>query len=144
MSDTKENALKTNAPLSATRIKQICSDACKTALGESTTYTHSMTETWNTNIINGILRSMISESTPTNSPVTSCPYKYAVNSTIIQHAPGTRTVADGEEISAPSGGRRGMHSACGGFWNAEKDGMTAYKHHFKDMDIVISIIWVGI
>ncbi|KAK6499260.1 hypothetical protein TWF506_003887 [Arthrobotrys conoides] len=132
------------APIPPIRIKQICGDACNSALGDSPTYTHSMTETWNTNIINGILRALISESTPAST--TACPYKYAVNSTIIQHVGGARSVSGGDDDSASvtSQARRGMHSACGGYWNTEKDGMWAYKHTLKDMDVVVSIIWIGI
>ncbi|KAK6535196.1 hypothetical protein TWF694_001666 [Orbilia ellipsospora] len=139
---------KSSAPIPPIRIKQICGDACNAALGDSPTYTHSMTETWNTNIINGILRQLISESTPTSgtSAASSCPYKFAVNSTIIQHAGGSRSVGGDDDSSSVTGsqGRRGMHSACGGYWNTEKDGMWAYKHTLKDMDIVVSIIWIGV
>ena len=39
-------------------------------------------------------------------------------------------------------GRRGMHSACGAYWNNEKDGMWSYKYETKGMDVVISIIWI--
>ncbi|KAK6359557.1 hypothetical protein TWF696_000710 [Orbilia brochopaga] len=143
MADSKSTP---SAPIPPIRIKQICADACHAALGDSPTYTHSMTETWNTNIINGILRQLISESTPSSSPPSSCPFKFAVNSTIIQHAGGSgKAVSDDDSSSVTTtAGRRGMHSACGGYWNTEKDGMWAYKHTLKDMDIVVSIIWIGI
>ncbi|KAH0544688.1 hypothetical protein FGG08_001193 [Glutinoglossum americanum] len=57
--------------------------ACKSALEKADYYDHAKTESWNTNIINSILRSLISETS--TSPSTPPTYKYAVNSTIIQH-----------------------------------------------------------
>ena len=36
-------------PLSTTRLRQICSEACTAALGPATTYDHSQTNTWNYN-----------------------------------------------------------------------------------------------
>jgi len=103
-----------------------------------------MTESWNNAIINHILRSLISETTPqaTGSTPAQTPYKFAVNSTIMQH-PSNKTKSDeGTEDSVTTGGRRGMHSACGGFWNTEKDGMYAFKHDAKNMDVVVSLIWI--
>jgi len=66
---------------------------------------------------NHILRSLSSESTPAGSPTGQCPFKFAVNSTIIQHlsAKASAPGSDGTGV-----GKRGMHSACGAFWNNEK------------------------
>ncbi|RAL64383.1 hypothetical protein DID88_001859 [Monilinia fructigena] len=47
-----------------TRLRQIASDACQNALGSAEFYEHTKTESWNTTIINSILKSLISESTP--------------------------------------------------------------------------------
>lgn len=44
-------------------------------------------------------------------------------------------------------GRRGMHSASGAYWNNERDGMWSYKYEGgegKGMDIVISLMWIGV
>lgn len=89
---------------------------------------------------NTILKSLISE---TSSGPTSQPsFKYAVNSTIIQHL----SPVPGSSEPGPVG-RRGMHSAVGAYWNNEKDGMWSFKYEGGDkkgMDIVISVMWVAI
>jgi dynein light chain Tctex-type 1 len=79
------------------------------------------------------------------------PWKFAVNSTIIQHlSPKATTASEGAELvngKAEGGqrvGRRGMHSACGAYWNNEKDGMWSYKYETKGMDVVISVIWIAV
>ncbi|KAI9811616.1 MAG: hypothetical protein M1827_005365 [Pycnora praestabilis] len=78
-----------NPPVSYIRLKQIANDACETAIGSAESYEHSKTESWNTTIINTILKSLISESSTSGTPPS---YKYAVNSTIIQHlTPPTTT-----------------------------------------------------
>lgn len=44
-------------------------------------------------------------------------------------------------------GRRGMHSASGAYWNNERDGMWSYKFEGgeeKGMDIVVSVMWIGV
>jgi hypothetical protein len=62
-------------------------------------------------------------------------------------------------------GRRGMHSACGAYWNNERDGMWSFKYETKGkivvkesfikigsgltfrfigMDVVISVIWIAV
>jgi hypothetical protein len=79
-----------------------------------------------------------------------------VNSTIIQHLSDPRS-AGSEEGAAPaegagealqkSVGRRGMHSASGAYWNNERDGMWSFKYEggeSKGMDIVVSIMWIGV
>ena len=45
-----------------------------------------------------------------------------------------------------SGGKRGMHSASGAYWNKEKDGSWSYKFDGEDVrefDVVITVIWVA-
>jgi len=104
---------------------------------------------------NSILRSLISESSPAGGTPA---YKYAVNSTIIQHlvptallnkaklpiessAPSTKTEETDGSISTsdmktdatstdgkPHVGRRGMHSATGAYWNERTDGMWSFKY----------------
>jgi hypothetical protein len=47
----------------------------------------------------------------------------------------------------PHVGRRGMHSATGAYWDEKRDGMWSYKYDGGDgkgMDVVISLIWIGI
>lgn len=160
-------------PISFTRLKQIATDACQSALGSIDSYEHSKTEQWNTTIISTILRSLISESSPSGgTPL----FKYAVNSTIIQHLVPTATLNKakaGHETSSavkaedsdaristsgtkteatstdgkPHVGRRGMHSATGAYWNEKTDGMWSFKYEggdSKGLDIVISVIWISI
>ena len=60
------------------------------------------------------------------------PFKFAVNSTIIQNK---------------DGGKRGMNSSTGAYWNSARDGMWSYKHDGGEemgMDVVISVIWVAL
>ncbi|KAF7946775.1 hypothetical protein EAE96_009758 [Botrytis aclada] len=159
-------------PISYTRLRQIASDACQNALGSAEFYEHSKTESWNTTIINSILKSLISESTPSNGGSPS--FKYAVNSTIIQHlvptsslnkskasppttaddttddAKVTTSGAQGDAKSTdgkPHVGRRGMHSATGAYWNEKTDGMWSFKYEGgenKGLDVVISVIWIAL
>ena len=73
-------------------------------------------------------------------------YKFAVNSTIIQHLYDSTATGEGTD-SEKKVGRRGMHSASGAYWNNERDGMWSYKYEGgekKGMDIVISIMWIGV
>ncbi|KAI1446270.1 Tctex-1 [Annulohypoxylon stygium] len=116
---------------------------------------------------NSILRAVISESTPSSSQTPA--HKFVVNSTIVQHLVptsalnkpkgGSEAKADGPLISTSDGGsatatdgkphvgRRGMHSATQAFWNEKTDGMWSFKYdggEGKGMDVVISIIWIGI
>lgn len=116
-----------------------------------------------------MLRAVISESTPDKAAAPA--FKFAINSTIVQHlvptsqlnkSQGTSTGAADEEAKdaeAPSEstatatdgkphvGRRGMHSATGAYWNEETDGMWSYKFdggEAKGMDVVIMLIWIAL
>ncbi|KAM3072386.1 hypothetical protein ACMFMG_009190 [Clarireedia jacksonii] len=159
-------------PISYTRLRQIANDACQSALGGAEFYEHSKTESWNTTIINSILKSLISESSPSGG---SPSFKYAVNSTIIQHlvptsslnkskaSPPATTDASSESDAKittsdskseakstdgkPHVGRRGMHSATGAYWNEKTDGMWSFKYEggeSKGLDVVISVIWISL
>ena len=109
--------------------------ACESALSSASAYKHSSTESWNSTIINTTLQSLVKETSTTNSQPQ---YKFAVNSTIIQHVP-----ASSETISE----KRGMHSATAAYWNAEKDGMWNFKYDAaepKGLDVVVQVIWISI
>jgi len=91
-------------------------------------------------------------------------YKLAINSTIVQHtvpsasslssSAGTSTDANVEQQEGGASsdkkkgpaGRRGMHSATGGYWNEKTDGMWSYKYEGDErgFDVVIMLIWIGI
>jgi hypothetical protein len=144
-------------PLTTTRLTQIATDACSTALSTATTYHHDSTASWNNAIINSILQSLISETSAHESSEDTADgsrYKFAVNSTIIQHLSDPRSAGSeegappaSEEGAQKSVGRRGMHSASGAYWNNERDGMWSFKYEggeSKGMDIVVSIMWIGV
>ncbi|RFU29683.1 hypothetical protein B7463_g6671, partial [Scytalidium lignicola] len=108
--------------------------ACQSALGNAEYYEHSKTEGWNSAIINSILRALISESSP---PGGTPNYKFAVNSTIIQHLVPTSSLSKPKPVNSsseggsatettPHAGRRGMHSASGCYWNEKTDGMWSF------------------
>ncbi|KAF2720757.1 hypothetical protein K431DRAFT_248454 [Polychaeton citri CBS 116435] len=161
-------ASTSTSPIPPLRLRQICNDACDSALQNAAQYDHASTQTWNNSIINKILQSLISESGSSSSSSgegqSSAPkYKFAVNSTIIQHLSdprpagtstgGTQTGDSAEESismgadAAKKVGRRGMHSASGAYWNNAKDGMWSHKYEggeVKGMDIVISILWIAV
>ncbi|ORY65096.1 Tctex-1 [Pseudomassariella vexata] len=152
-------------PVSSTRLRQIASDACQSAIGSADFYEHSKVDGWNSTIISSILRSLISESTPSSSAAPA--HKFVVNSTIVQHLVptsalnrakgGSETKDEEPHISTSDGptatdgkphvGRRGMHSATQAFWNEKTDGMWSFKYdggEGKGMDVVISVIWIAV
>lgn len=152
-------------PIPTPRLTQITSSACATALATATSYQHEATAAWNNAIINTILQALIAETSPAPNSLESLQeegagegrYKFAVNSTIIQHlsdprhhdgtaAEGEEKVEEGAEVKGKVG-RRGMHSASGAYWNNERDGMWSYKYEggeSKGMDIVVSVMWIGV
>ena len=160
---TPTNNPMSKQPLNTTRLTQIATDACTSALSTATTYQHHSTAAWNNAIINAILQSLISETSAQqhepseDAAADGSRYKFAVNSTIIQHlsdprSAGSEAEAPAEESAAVEGqqksvGRRGMHSASGAYWNNERDGMWSFKYEggeSKGMDIVVSIMWIGV
>jgi hypothetical protein len=102
-------------------------------------------------ILEAIIKATGQSSTPTQNQ-----YKFAVNSTIIQHTTSANTASRStstngdeskEETTTAAVGRRGMHSATGGYWNNEKDGMWSYKFEGgsdKGLDVVICVIWIAL
>ena len=138
-------------PIPTTRLTQITNDACSSALATATSYDHASTKIWNDAIINFILKSLISES-PSQAK-----YKFAVNSTIIQHLsdPRSEGAEESDGVKKENGvgeegnkvGRRGMHSASGAYWNNERDGMWSHKFdggEGKGMDIVVCVMWIAV
>ncbi|KAI9855949.1 MAG: hypothetical protein M1824_005754 [Vezdaea acicularis] len=167
MADAKSSASAPTMtpPIPYTRMKQISQDACNAAFENVEFYEHSRSAEWNSAIVNHILKHLISESsTPTSPPS----YKYAVNSTIIQHLtpsaqlrkPTTTTSSTGtgpegngtakaaavKEKDTKAVGRRGMHSATGAYWNNERDGMWSFKYEGgegKGLDVVVNVVWMS-
>ncbi|OBT63975.1 hypothetical protein VE03_06000 [Pseudogymnoascus sp. 23342-1-I1] len=151
----KEEAGKATPPISTTRLKQIATDACTSALEGAEFYEHAKTAQWNSAIINAILKSLISEST--TPPSTQPAFKFAVNSTIIQHLVPTTSLGKSSSVKKEEGadtkegataeqaGRRGMNSATGAYWNEATDGMWSFKFEGgRGLDVVVSVIWVGL
>ncbi|TKA64760.1 hypothetical protein B0A49_07971 [Cryomyces minteri] len=127
------------SPVSPTRLQQIATDACHSALSNATCYSHASTESWNSTII---VRPSINPNP-----------RLLKADTIIQHLSDPQQPATNPdtETSHPSSksrvGRRGMHSATGAYWDNERDGMWSFKYEggeAKGMDVVISLIWVAI
>ncbi|KAM0333221.1 hypothetical protein ACHAQA_001881 [Verticillium albo-atrum] len=152
-------------PIPFTRLKQIATDACQSAIGSVEFYDHALTAEWNSSIISSVLKAVISESTPAGAAAPS--FKFACNSTVVQHlvptsslnkSKGTEASSEEPHISTsteaptatdgkPHVGRRGMHSSTGAFWDEKKDGMWSYKYdggEGKGMDVVIMLIWIAI
>ncbi|KAI9671805.1 MAG: hypothetical protein M1831_003333 [Alyxoria varia] len=146
-------AESTRQPISSEELTSIAKGACDQTLATADSYVHSQTESWNNSIISTIIQSLPG----TSNESTDSQYKYAVQSTIVQHidtpsstatgtATGTATTDAGTSIldaddddsttekangtstgSQPPRGRRGLHAATGAFWNEETDGMWSYK-----------------
>ncbi|KAJ9631878.1 hypothetical protein H2203_000278 [Taxawa tesnikishii (nom. ined.)] len=117
-----------NMPASEQRLKQIVTEACDAAFRDATTYDHAQTQHWNQAIINNVLQSLVSDTTPTGT--SQPPFRFAVNSTIID----TSTV------------QQGIHSATGGYWDNEKDGVwhTRYEGAGKGLGVIVSISWFSV
>ncbi|KAK0733291.1 Tctex-1 [Lasiosphaeria miniovina] len=151
-------ATQTNSPIPLKRLEQIATDACNSALANAEYYEHPKTAEWNETIIQKMLKAVLSEATPQGASAST--YKFAINSTIVQHvvptaqlnkSTGTSMSTDDEEAKAASAkkgaaGRRGMHSATGGYWNEKTDGMWSFKFdgEAKGLDVVIMLIWIAV
>ncbi|KAF1814425.1 putative dynein light chain protein [Eremomyces bilateralis CBS 781.70] len=134
-------------PVPEQRLKEIADQACDAALSSATAYDHTSCAKWNEGIIHKILESVVSDTSVKDGP---SPYKFAVNSTIIQHtAPlvSETTQEPDQEAAHSKAGRRGMHSAAAAFWNSEKDGMWSTKYEggeAKGMDVVLTVMWIAV
>ncbi|KAL2178262.1 Tctex-1 [Thermothelomyces heterothallicus CBS 202.75] len=144
-------ASQTNAPIPLKRLEQIATDVCNSVLESAEYYEHPKTAQWNETIINKMLKAVMSEATPEGA--TAPAYKFAINSTIVQHVVPTSQLnkpvtGSTEEGTSKKGqaGRRGMHSATGGYWNEKTDGMWSFKWdgEAKGMDVVLMVIWIAV
>ncbi|KAH6613784.1 Tctex-1 [Chaetomium sp. MPI-SDFR-AT-0129] len=148
-------AAQTNAPIALKRLEQIATDVCNSVLESAEFYEHPKTTQWNETIINKMLKEVMTEATPEGA--TSPAYKFAINSTIVQHVvptsqlnkPAAPAAEDGSASSSAKkgqAGRRGMHSATGGYWNEKTDGMWSFKWDgdAKGLDVVLMVIWIAV
>ncbi|KAK4126693.1 hypothetical protein N657DRAFT_630677 [Parathielavia appendiculata] len=144
-------AAQTNSPIALKRLEQIATDVCNSVFESVEYYEHPKTSQWNETIINKMLKAVMSEATPQGASMPA--YKFAINSTIVQHVVPTSqlnkpTGPPAEEGAAKKGqaGRRGMHSATGGYWNEKTDGMWSFKWdgEAKGLDVVLMVIWIAV
>ncbi|KAJ6150886.1 dynein light chain (Tctex1) [Penicillium chermesinum] len=118
--------------------------ACDKALQSATEYEHSKVGDWNSQIINTVLKALIAATAPSGSSKPA-PYRFTVNSTIVQQGVIDKTAAaDGAQGNA---GKRGMHSASGAFWDVNRDGMWTFKYpgaEERGLDVVVSVTWFAL
>ncbi|KAL1839966.1 hypothetical protein VTJ49DRAFT_971 [Mycothermus thermophilus] len=139
---------ETNSPIPLKRLEQIANDVCNSVMEGVEYYEHPKTAQWNETIVNKMLKAVMAEATPSGASAPS--YKFAINSTIVQHFVPTSSQSSQASEEGTSkkghGGKRGMHSATGGYWNEKTDGMWSFKWdgETKGLDVVIMLIWIGI
>lgn len=86
---------------------------------------------------NHILQSLIKATAP-STPNTPPPFRFTVNSTIVQQGLVDKSTTSGDA------GKRGMHSASGAFWDVNRDGMWTFKYpggEQRGLDVVVSVTW---
>ncbi|OQE17242.1 hypothetical protein PENSTE_c021G08967 [Penicillium steckii] len=129
------------SPLPIPELTKITTEACDSALKDATEYQHDKVSEWNSSIINTVLKALISATAPPDTK-TPAPYRFTVNSTIVQQGMIDKTAAaDGTQTNA---GKRGMHSASGAFWDVNRDGMWTFKFpgaEERGLDVVVSVTW---
>ncbi|EED23982.1 dynein light chain (Tctex1), putative [Talaromyces stipitatus ATCC 10500] len=139
-------------PLPPSELSKIATEACDGALSKASGYDHTQVATWNSTIINSVLKALIAAttpeqssttttttSTPTTTPTTP-PYRFTVNSTIVQQGVIDKAAAG----SSGEIGKRGMHSASGAYWDVNRDGMWTFKYpgaEERGLDVVVSVTW---
>ncbi|KAF9886129.1 hypothetical protein FE257_012064 [Aspergillus nanangensis] len=130
-----------SSPVPIADLNKIASEACDTALNEAQGYEHAKVGEWNSQIISTILKALIAATAPSDSSA-SPPYRFTVNSTIVQQGLIDQSAAaDG---AASNVGKRGMHSASGAFWDVKRDGTWTFKYPGADergLDVVVSVTW---
>lgn len=93
---------------------------------------------------NAILKALITATTP-STPNTPPPFRFTVNSTIVQQ--GLIDKSSAADGSAANTGKRGMHSASGAYWDVNRDGMWTFKYpaaEAKGLDVVVSVTWFAL
>ncbi|KAB8255821.1 Tctex-1 [Aspergillus pseudonomiae] len=134
----------TSSPVPIADLTKIASEACDSALNGVEGYEHTKVGEWNSQIINTILKALIAATAP-SAPSTAAPYRFTVNSTIVQQGLIDKSAA--AEGAASNTGKRGMHSASGAFWDVNRDGMWTFKYPGADergLDVVVSVTWFAV
>ncbi|DAA76295.1 hypothetical protein TMEN_6676 [Trichophyton mentagrophytes] len=139
-----------SSPIPVEQLSKIAAEACDSTLEGVEQYEHEKVSEWSAQIINQVLRSLISSisSEETDKEEDSKPdpskptYRFNVTCTIIQQGFSSKEGSTNVEAR----GRRGMHCASGAYWDTKHDGMWTYKHPVaeeKGMDLVLNIVWFG-
>ncbi|KAJ6004190.1 hypothetical protein N7499_000260 [Penicillium canescens] len=131
------------SPIPIPDLTKITTEACAEALKNSKGYEHDAVGTWNSEIINTVLKALISATAPEASKPP--PYRFTVNSTIVQQGVIDETAA--AEGALSNAGKRGMHSASGAFWDVNKDGMWTFKYEGAEdrgLDVVVCVTWFSV
>jgi hypothetical protein len=90
---------------------------------------------------NTVLKALITATAPSDS-TKPAPYRFTVNSTIVQQGMIDKSAA--AEGAQSNAGKRGMHSASGAFWDVNRDGMWTFKYpgaEQRGLDVVVSVTW---
>ncbi|PLB35873.1 dynein light chain Tctex-type family protein [Aspergillus candidus] len=131
------------SPIPVEKLTSIATEACESALNTVEGYEHAKVGDWNSQIINTILKALITATTP--SAEAAPPFRFTVNSTIVQQGLIDKSAAaDG---SPSNTGKRGMHSASGAYWDVNRDGMWTFKYpgaEERGLDVVISVTWFAL
>ncbi|KAJ5562173.1 hypothetical protein N7461_000934 [Penicillium sp. DV-2018c] len=157
-----------SAPIPIEDLTKIANEACNNALPDTQRYDHENVGSWNSQIIvstttllrlrmitmtvltvfflsqNTILKALIAATAPTEASKPP-PYRFTVNSTIVQQGVIDESVAQGGALS--NAGKRGMHSASGAFWDVNRDGMWTFKYagaEERGMDVVVCVTWFAV
>ncbi|OJJ49601.1 hypothetical protein ASPZODRAFT_128087 [Penicilliopsis zonata CBS 506.65] len=131
-------------PVPIEDLTKVANEACESALKSCESYDHAQVGEWNSQIINHILKALITATAPT-TPSTQPPYRFTVNSTIVQQGLIDKSAA--AEGAASNTGKRGMHSASGAFWDVNRDGMWTFKYpgaEERGLDVVVSVTWFAV
>lgn len=153
-----------------TELTSFYQQACDGALLKASGYDHTQVATWNSSIIvraknslnpvsanpkklthsstqqNSVLKALIVATTPEQPSTTTTitpstpPYRFTVNSTIVQQGVIDKAAAG----SSGEIGKRGMHSASGAYWDVNRDGMWTFKYpggEERGLDVVVSVTW---
>ncbi|KAJ5151894.1 hypothetical protein N7492_010189 [Penicillium capsulatum] len=131
-------------PVPIPELTKITTEACDTTLKDTTEYEHANVSEWNSQIINAILKALIAATAPSDT-TKPAPYRFTVNSTIVQQGLIDKSAAaDGTQSNA---GKRGLHCASGAFWDVNRDGMWTFKYpgaEERGLDVVITVTWFAV
>ncbi|KAK5712506.1 hypothetical protein LTS12_027902 [Elasticomyces elasticus] len=133
-----------SSPMPIEELNKVATEACDNTFTDVEEYDHTKVGDWNSEIINAILKSLISATAPSN-PSTPAPYRFTVNSTIVQQGHVDKTAA--ADSHSGNTGKRGLHSAAGAFWDVNRDGMWTFKYpgaEVKGLDVVVSVTWFAV